>query len=265
MANSIDWSQQITISGLAEMYGHIRSGEIGAVITASEPDMLEYYQQKDPEYLAHASAMLAQIEEAQIPHYYSRVFHQDAVSRDDIKSRLAGIKDAGLRAEMRATIAFEAVSETVTVAESMLKAIYPKKLAIHCLRGVDRSAMLSLLLLIKNVGGPDHMDEALMRLREIRPNARLAVGRDPFKRYMGDDFEKFSEAVGEFRDAVTTTKKLREEFGAAGLVADTNTSSHIFFIDAVPEPQRPKIVERVDRYNGAARRFKLPAYGIKTI
>ena len=265
MANSIDWSGQIVISGLPEMYGHMRSGDIGAVITASEPDMMEYYKAKDPEYLAHASAMLAQIDAAEIPHYYSRVFHQDAASREDAKKRLAGIKDPAVRAEMRAAMAFEAVSETVQVAESMLKAVYPKKVAIHCLRGVDRSAMLGLLLLIKNVGGPDHMDEALMRLREIRPNARLAVGRDPFKRYMGDDFETFSEAVGVFRDAVMTTKKLREEFGAAGLVADTNTSSHIFFIDGVPEPQRPQIVERVERYNGAARRFKLPTYGIKTI
>jgi len=265
MANSIDWSQQIVISGLPEMYGHIRSGEIGAVITASEPDMLEYYKQKDPEHLAHASAMLAQINEAQIPHYYSRVFHQDAVTRAEIKTRLASIKDARIRAETRAAIAFEAVSETVQVAEKMLKVVYPKKVAIHCLRGVDRSAMLGLLLLIKNAGGPDHVDEALMRLREIRPNARLAVGRDPFRLYMGQGFEKFAEAVGEFRDAVTTTKSLREEFGAAGLIANTDTSSHIFLIDAVPEPQRPKIVERVARYNGAARRFRLPTYGIKTI
>lgn len=177
---------QLIICGIDELFPLLDRGDVGAVITASRSDLGDL----KPE---DAARLRATVKEKKILHFRSGVFHPG----------LGVIDGENYPEEEFLELHVLEIENTLQKFDDFLSESGPKKLVVHCLQGSDRSAMLTLVYLIKQRGGPDHVDQALGDLYQLRPSAQLNDVDFYFEKYFGSDYPKVSGAINTYRSAIS--------------------------------------------------------------
>lgn len=197
------------------METHLRSGTIGAVVTACTSRGLSRFNNPDIEgnpktdrpynpKKCSGKQLIELMVSQGIPHHQSLLYeyyHSFEVALGINKDELIAMSDDEFQQKADAFYAEEA-PKTLKFIDDFFTKNQGQKFMIHCAAGSDRSAMIAVAYMCQLQGDGFDIDLSLRHLNRIRPGAALDIEAFMFKDLLGSRFEEFSDTTQLYKNTV---------------------------------------------------------------
>jgi hypothetical protein len=198
-------ADRIIVCGFSEMGHHLKSGKVGAIVTACKSRQCE----DDTRQL---------IEDAQkvgILHHQSLVFEyifewHNAFSLTPEEVKVKNVTPEEWKVKIQDFLK-EKTEDTLNFIDNFFAEDSDQKIIIHCAQGSDRSAILAVAYFLKTQDDQPSIDKALGALYQTRPQAGLHDVVPFLESHFGENYEDYLAAINLYRGTAYINTNIKSD------------------------------------------------------